>query len=136
MKIALLVITVAAICFSGCAGSPASIVMKSPAELTAQNDLELARAYGTIRNAQVRAELERRKLFTLQEWQLIETKSVGIGMSEAALLAAKGLPVGYGGMRTTVTAQGERKEYLFRMTEFHRPLLVTLENGKVSAYQN
>jgi len=107
----------------------------SPAQLSTQPNGVLANGYGVIRAPGVRAELERRKVFTRQEWQLIDAKSVAVGMSELALLASQGVPGIYGAVNTTVTASGANKQYMYRETTYHRPTYVYVDNGKVSAYQ-
>lgn len=107
----------------------------SPSQLTTQSNGALANGYGIVRDSEVRAELERRKIFTSQEWPLIDAKSVAVGMSELALLASQGLPGIYGGVNTTVTASGASKQYVYRLTEYHKPTYVYVDNGKVTAYQ-
>jgi hypothetical protein len=124
-----------AVTLIGCAGSPMNMASLSPAQLATQSDAALANGYGVIRDPEVRAELERRKVFTRQEWQLIDAKSVAVGMSELALLASQGLPGIYGGVNTTVTASGASKQYVYRATDYHKPAYVYVDNGKVTAYQ-
>lgn len=119
----------------GCAGSPINLSSMSPAQLTSQSDATLAQGYGVIRDPDVRAELERRKLFSRTEWQLIDAKSVAVGMSELALIASQGLPSIYGGINTTVTAGGASKQYVYRATTYHKPSYVYVDGGKVTAYQ-
>jgi hypothetical protein len=124
-----------AVTMIGCAGSPMNMASLSPAQLATQSDATLANGYGVIRDPEVRAELERRKLFTQQEWQLIDAKSVAVGMSELALIASQGVPGIYGGVNTTVTASGSSKQYVYRATDYHKAAYVYVDNGKVTAYQ-
>jgi hypothetical protein len=132
-----LVLTVVFAAFMiGCAGSPMSLASLSPAQLENQSNASLAQGYGVIRDSEVRAELERRKVFTQQEWQLVDAKSVAVGMSELALIASQGLPGIYGGINTTVTASGATKQYVYRATTYHSPTYVYVDSGKVSAYQH
>jgi hypothetical protein len=121
--------------FIGCAGSPINLATLSPTQLATQSDLSLANGYSRIRDTDIRSELERRKVFTQQEWQLIDTRSMAVGMSELALIASKGVPSIYGGVNTTVTASGPSKQYIYRETNYHKPSYVYVENGKVTAYQ-
>lgn len=121
---------------AGCAGSPLSLASMDPAQLATQSDASLAQAYGAVRNSGVRAEIERRKLFTSREWSLIESNGVAVGMSELALLASKGLPTIYGGVNETVTATGTNRQYVYRATTYNKPAYVYVENGRVTAYQH
>ena len=84
-----LLILIGIILIAGCAGSPIAISMKSPEELKIVSDGQLCAAYAYSKSKKVKAELMDRDLFTYQEWQAIEQKSVFVGMSKNAMLAAR-----------------------------------------------
>ena len=75
--------------FFGCAGSPMAISMKSPEQLKSIPDEQLCSAYASYKNKNITNEIYNRELFTEKEWQAIGYKSVFVGMSKNAMLAAR-----------------------------------------------
>jgi len=75
--------------FSGCAGSPLAISLKSAKELKQVPSGQLYAAYAWGRSKTVRKEIEARGLFSGREWQAIEGRDVFVGMSKNAMLAAR-----------------------------------------------
>jgi hypothetical protein len=73
------------------------------------------------------AEALRRKLFVAGDVERIKRTSVGIGMTEDALLCALGTP---DKVNRTVNAGGTHKQYVYG------GVLVYTDNGKVIAFQD
>lgn len=74
---------------SGCAGSPMAISMKSTEQLKEVSNEQLCYAYASFKNEKLKNELQRRNLFTEEEWESIEIHNVFVGMSKLALIAAR-----------------------------------------------
>lgn len=77
----------------GCQGSPAEIGSRTGDALAAtpDNDLVTAYSYG-VNRAKVRSELERRSVFTPDQWARIDRGVAGIGDPEWMVFAAWGPP--------------------------------------------
>jgi hypothetical protein len=129
-------LAVCALALAACANSPAALATMSPEKLAQQNSQVLCHALGVNNSKKARQELERRQIFTAEEWQLINSKTVGIGMSELALVCTLGTPIpGYGTINTSVSAAGTTRQYVYR-----HPMLGTryvyVSNGVVTSYSN
>lgn len=99
---------------AGCAGSPASVSMASPDELSSFSEKSLCNAYDFDGSEKARSELERRGVIPGHEWGLIEADKISIGMSELGLICSWGMPSYEGGVNRTVTSSGVRKQYVYR----------------------
>ncbi len=122
MKKSHLLIFIVSIFLSGCAGSPASIMTASPGQLRSMETLDLINAWSVTGSENARMELNRRQVFSAQEWELIKRHQVAIGMSKAALYASQGFP---NGGRTITEAGVTLKGF------FYRTQTVYLINDKV-----
>ena len=120
----------------GCAGSPASIGMKSPEELRAENSYNLCNAYAFSKSEKAKAELKRRNAIPDDEWPVIEQKKIRMGMSELGLVCSWGNPSLYGTINKSVTRYGERKQWVYRSCSSCKGQYVYTENGKVTSLQN
>lgn len=80
----LITILVVLIVLSNCAGSPARVNSMSTEELAIQSDFALCNAYNFRQKDNVRNELKKRNVLSDFDWRLIDTESLGIGMSELA----------------------------------------------------
>ena len=73
--------------FIGCHGSPMSVSLMTTAELQEVSNEQLCAGYAFAQSEKIRHEIERRNLFSTEEWKHIETESIYIGMSKLAMLA-------------------------------------------------
>jgi hypothetical protein len=116
-------------CMTGCNTYPLNQTQLSPDDLAGMPDHRLCEVYTWNRAPNLRAELQRRKIFTEPEWQAIEAGQVVMGMSEVALMVA--LP----GITRTRTLRSNgivTNEWFFaRVTA----LRVRTENGKVVSFE-
>jgi hypothetical protein len=117
---------------TGCAGSPASIGMKSPEALKAESATALCNAYAFSKSQKARAELERRGALSPEEWQLAEEEKIKAGMSELALVCSWGMPRD---INETVTATTSFKEYVYRENQGAKGQYVYVRNGQVTSWQ-
>ena len=116
-------------CMLGCNTNPLNQTQLSPADLAGMPNHRLCEAYAWNRAPNLRAELQRRKIFTEPEWQAIEAGQVIVGMSEVALMVA--LP-GITRTRTLRSRGVVTNEWFFaRVTA----LRVRTENGKVVSFK-
>lgn len=95
---------------SGCAGSPLRISMASPEDLANEVDGNLINAWARNHSKKVRTELERRKLFTDEEWASIDRQIILVGMREIAVYASWGYPYR---TNTTFTSEGADKQLAY-----------------------
>jgi len=131
ISIILIIITVI-----GCAGSPIRLSSMSPEELQAENSFLLCNTYNFNGDKEVRTELQRRNALTDQEWGLIDSGYLQIGMSELALICLKGnVIVGYGTINVTTGTWGVHKQYVYE-NAFGSRSYIYVENGKVTSWQN
>jgi len=89
---------------------------------------DLCIAYRHRRYESARDELTRRRALTVDEWHLVDSGTVKIGMSELGLLCTMGDPAK---VNRTVTAAGTRKQYVYSLGAY-----VYVENGRVVAFQD
>lgn len=59
----------------------------SPEQLQLASNENLCTAYASCKSQAIRRELTNRNLFTMKEWQHIDTESLYMGMSKLAMLA-------------------------------------------------
>lgn len=93
-------ILIALLTISGCAGSPSEINSRSAEKLVEVDTRTLCGSYGSQNSPfsmgspskTLRSEIERRGVFTPQDWALIDAHLIKPGMSELALLASRGYP--------------------------------------------
>lgn len=113
----------------GCAHSPLRLSMMSAEALKEEPTISLAKAYGYGKNKDIRAELERRKVFSKREWKAIDEEKIFRGMSTAALYASWGQPY-----RTnrSVGSWGVHTQHIFRN---YCGEYVYTKNGLVSSWQ-
>lgn len=118
---------------AGCAGSPIALSSASDEELRAQPVERLCVAYALMKPVRVRAELDRRALFSAEEWRAIEGGRWWIGMSEAALICSQGKPAA---VNQTITAAGVSSQYVFEECRTYCPRRYAyVRNGVVTALQ-
>lgn len=118
---------------AGCAGSPMRIAGMGPEQLKTQTAEDLCRAYNYKQKPDIKAELTARKAIADTEWALVDAKKVGIGMSEIALLCAWGQP---STVNETITAQGTRRQWVYRACDACKAQYAYTVNGKVTTLQN
>ena len=104
----------------------------SPEALADVPDHRVCEAYARNRASRLRAELERRGVFTELEWQAIKARTVLIGMSETALMTA--LP----GITRTRTLRNNgvvtKEWYYAKLSD--QFIKVSTENGKVVSFED
>ena len=123
------------IVLSSCAGSPVRVNSMSAEELAIQPDYTLCNAYNFSKKDNVRNELKKRNVLSDFDWRLIDAESLGIGMSELALICTKGgVMPGYGTINTTTTSNGVNKQYVYE-DAFGNRQYTYVENGKVTSWQ-
>lgn len=88
---------------------------------------KLCHNFSRSRQPLVRAELQKRKLFSSDEWELIDKKQVRIGMTELALICSWGDTK----RNRSVGAWGEHIQYVYPSNSF-----VYVENGVVTSWQD
>ena len=124
------------ILLSGCAGSAFVVHSYDAEELKTASSLEICNAYSLRASEKLESEISRRSLLPLPIWADVKFGTVAIGMSETALICARGYPFGYGSVNTTSTKSGTKKQYVYRPCETCRARYFYVENGKVTALQN
>lgn len=77
---------------SGCMTALVDMSMGSDAELARASDWDVADAYYIGKGKRIRAELERRGLFTPDEWGRIDRERVQVGDRAIMVVAALGKP--------------------------------------------
>jgi hypothetical protein len=117
---------------SGCAGSPASIGMKSQEALKDESAVALCNAYAFGGSENARGELERRNALPADEWDLAENKKIKVGMSELSLICSWGKPRT---INETVTKYGKEKQYVYREYQGAKGQYVYVRNGQVTGWQ-
>ena len=123
----------------GCAGSPMKLSGMTSEELQLENSFSLCNAYNFNKKEQFRTELERRNALSSQEWEMIDSNYIQIGMSEIALWCLKGgIMEGINGsINTTTGSWGVHKQYVYRPLGMSGSAhYVYVENGKVTSWQN
>ena len=131
----LITILVVLIVLSNCAGAPARVNSMSTEELAIQSDFALCNAYNFRQKDNVRNELKKRNVLSDFDWRLIDTESLGIGMSELALICTKGGVIpGFGTVNVTTTSYGVNKQYVYE-DAFGNRQYIYIENGKVTSWQ-
>ena len=124
------------ILLSGCAGSAFVVHSYDAEELKTASSLEICGAYSIFPYEKLESEISRRSLLPVPIWADVKFGTVAIGMSETALICARGYPFGYGSVNTTSTKSGTKKQYVYRPCETCRARYFYVENGKVTALQN
>lgn len=131
----LITILAALIILSNCAGSPVRVNSMSAEELATQSSFTLCNAYNQGKKDNVRNELKKRNALSDSDWRLIDAESLGIGMSELALICTKGGVIpGYGSINVTTTPYGVNKQYVYE-DAFGNRQYIYVENGKVTSWQ-
>jgi hypothetical protein len=121
--------------FYGCAGSPIQLSSMNEEELKSQDVFALCNAFNFNRDAEVKNELQRRGALTDEEWGLVESETIAVGMSELALICLRGAIVpGYGTVNVTSGSWGTQKQYVY-VSALGGRSYVYVENGKVRSWQ-
>ena len=116
-----------------CAGSPTRISMMDQETLKTVDTLQLCAAYGCNHSEKIKAELERRNIFTEREWSLINSKKISIGISISALYASWGPPTS---KNESVGKWGVHIQHVYGLySRYSKPTYVYTDNGKVSSWQ-
>ena len=97
MRIVSLLLCCCLFVLPACKGSYAEMAMRSPDELQALPKDQLVAVYANERgkwgeNKKLRAEVERRQLFTPDQWAKIEKGTFGVGDPEGVVWVAWGKP--------------------------------------------
>lgn len=123
-----------ALLIASCAGSPFRIAMMDKAELRQVDDYTLCGAHGCkfVQRDRIAAEIRRRGLFTLEEWEMIKERKIRVGAKELLLFASWGLPTN---SNRTLTAYGKNIQHIYRISEYTNNY-VYVENGKITTIQN
>ena len=122
MRIALVALLLVSVV--GCTqGSPAEINSRTGEALHRSTNTELAAAYGIPvwgQSKKIRSELERRKAFTAQEWEMIDARQVMVGSSRDLVLASRGAPQTvrrsasvYGSSETWIYERSGDRDYIY-----------------------
>ena len=78
----------------GCATEGYYLRKLSDDQLREVKTKTLVLGYYDLADERVRAEIDRRGLFTEREWELVRERKISVGMSQVALYAAWGRPSG------------------------------------------
>ncbi len=124
---------------SGCAlpGTWVDYAIKNEDELQKLSDFEICKAYSTTRDVlvayggtpkKIKKELERRKLFTEREYELIRKRRVPIGANELMIIASWGIPEQ---INTTTTKYGVHKQWVYNLRSY-----IYTDDGIVTAISN
>jgi len=116
-----------------CTGSPIHVSTMSPDELAQTPTYTLCHAYYVLGNEKVKKQLEERKTISDNDWILIESKKVGVGMSEDALVCSWGRP---SRINSSGSSRGVSKQYVYRRCQTCRAQYVYVRAGKVVSWQN
>lgn len=108
----------------------------SATELRTVKSESLCSSYALKKGPRVRAELERRADISAEDWRLIESKSVSIGMTELALLCSWGYPPIGGDINESVGSWGVHRQWVYRACTGCKAQYVYTENGKVASWQH
>ena len=122
----------------GCAGSPMKLSGMTSEELRLENSFSLCNAYKFNKKETIRTELERRNALTFQEWEMIDSSYLQVGMSELALWCLRGgiMQGVNGSINTSTGSWGVNKQYVYRPLGMNGPAhYVYVENGKVTSWQ-
>ncbi len=122
------------ICVAFTACTPSS--MMSPERLANADSKQLCDDYHQVKSHNVRAELERRNAITPDEWVLIDSKKVKIGMSEVAFLCAMGTPTVYGAINRSTGSWGTNTQYVYRFCQTCKAQYFYVKNGKLTSWQD
>lgn len=90
------------------------------------NVYELCSEYRGSASPAAKREILRRKLLTPDEWKLVSSRKIRIGMSDTALICSWGSTE----VNRTVSANSVHEQYVYKDT------YVYVENGRVVAYQD
>jgi hypothetical protein len=112
-----------------------------PAELRAKDTTDLCSAYASFgsyadRQNAIQAEITRRGLIDLADWDMVRQHRVRIGMTECALLASWGYPID---SHRTVTQGGDETQLVFGACNWGNcspSRYGYVQNGRVVAIQN
>lgn len=135
VRICLLSIVLSTALLGCAAGSPGEIATRRGEALASTSSPELISAYAWERKAPslvhdnetvLRAEIDRRNLFSDEQWSRIETKSIRIGDPEILVWASWGPP---DRIHKLTTASGERRALTWNDSRS----LVYIEDHKVVA---
>lgn len=110
--------------------------MMSPERLATADSKQLCDDYHQVRSPNVRAELERRNAITPDEWMLIDSKKVKLGMSEVAFLCAMGTPTVYGAINRSQGSWGTNVQYVYRFCSTCKAQYYYVRNGKLTSWQD
>jgi hypothetical protein len=91
------------------------------------SEYELCKEYHDVGSPAAKREIIRRKLLTPNEWKLVQSHWIRIGMSETALICSWGSSTE---TNRTVLANSVHEQYVYDGT------YVYVENGKIVAYQD
>lgn len=102
-------------------------IISDTAQIAAMDDEDLCARLSMDRgNGYIRAELDSRGAFTAEEWVLVDSEDVAIGMSTLAVLCAWGEP---GDILRIVTEAGSSNQWMYGRRS------VIVQDGKVTAFQ-
>lgn len=129
-------ISVFALIFSGCTGSPVMHSTMSEKQLQEQPSWRLCNAYHELGLDSAKRELVRREALNEHEWTLVEGGAIAVGMSELALTCSWGVPGTYGSINKSVGSWGERKQVVYRDCQSCQARYVYIRNGLITSWQN
>jgi hypothetical protein len=109
--------------------------------VAAMDSLEVCRMHGIYAGtafidsaAQMRDEILRRKLLSDEEWGLVQSKNIRVGMSQCAMYASWGRPERE---NRTVGSFGSSIQHVYgRYSRYSRPTYVYTRNGVVNSFQD
>jgi hypothetical protein len=109
----------------------------TPEKIQAASDVTLCTLFQLYRPAELRAELERRAVFTPAEWQLIDEQRAHVGMRRLTLICSWGYPLGSGRVNRTITAHGGSEQFVYRnwRKRDRAEAFIYVANGAVTAIQ-
>jgi len=119
------------ISLASCSGSPIRVSMMSDQELKTQPSDTLCNAYHYNQAEPVKSELNNRELLTAKEWKQIDRKKVIVGMSELALICARGFP---SRINKTVLGNKKVKQYVYR--SYSKSQYIYIRKGIVISWQS
>jgi hypothetical protein len=119
---------------AGCQGSPAEIGMRSGAALEATPDREVVSAYGYSKsglgeNSKLRDEIERRALFTPEQWERIKAGQIRVGDHERVVWSAWGAPKSVHDL-TTAAGRGRVLYYETNRVYLHDDVVTAIGSGR------
>ena len=98
----------------GCAGSILSYKMMDETKMVALPTAKLCLAYHHTKKVAAKDELIRRNAIPENEWPLIESGRVTIGMSIYGLFCSWGVPTVFGTANRTITENGVHVQLVYR----------------------